>query len=219
MKRSEINRLQKEALKFFAKNNFSLPEWATWRPDDWKKAGGAIYEIKRRRLGWDITDFGSGDFSKQGLVLFTLRNGLQDGSAELYCEKAMICRAGQMLPAHFHYSKTEDIINRAGGKLSLTLWNSDNKEKTSNSPVEVRIDGIWRKQAAGRELLLSPGQSITLVPGVYHIISAKKADVLIGEVSSVNDDEKDNRFLKSTVRFMTIEEDEPILYYLCNEYK
>jgi len=41
---------------------------------------------------------------------------------------------------------------------------------------------------------------------------------LVGEVSRVNDDEKDNRFLDPIGRFPQIEEDEPSLYLLCNEY-
>ena len=59
---------------------------------------------------------------------------------------------------------------------------------------------------------------ITIFPGIYHLLGAKEQDVLIGEVSGVNDDTKDNRFLQPVSRFASIEEDEPILYYLCNEY-
>ena len=41
---------------------------------------------------------------------------------------------------------------------------------------------------------------------------------MIGEVSTVNDDENDNRFLQSPGRYPSIEEDEPAEYLLCNEY-
>ena len=57
MKRSEINGLQKDALAFSRAHNFSLPAWATWRPEDWRRVGPDGFEIKRRNLGWDITDF------------------------------------------------------------------------------------------------------------------------------------------------------------------
>jgi len=40
----------------------------------------------------------------------------------------------------------------------------------------------------------------------------------LGEVSRVNDDEKDNRFLEPIARFSKIEEDEPAIYFLCGEY-
>ena len=42
--------------------------------------------------------------------------------------------------------------------------------------------------------------------------------ILLGEVSKVNDDRVDNRFHEPTGRFPEIEEDEPSLYLLGNEY-
>ena len=42
--------------------------------------------------------------------------------------------------------------------------------------------------------------------------------VLVGEVSKVNDDVNDNRFLKPTGRFPEIEEDEPPLHLLVGDY-
>jgi D-lyxose ketol-isomerase len=43
--------------------------------------------------------------------------------------------------------------------------------------------------------------------------------VLTGEVSAVNDHEKDSRFLEPIGRFPTIEDDEPAKYLLCGEYR
>ncbi len=43
-------------------------------------------------------------------------------------------------------------------------------------------------------------------------------DCLVGEVSSVNDDKTDNRFQEERGRYSAIDEDAPILHYLCNEY-
>ena len=43
--------------------------------------------------------------------------------------------------------------------------------------------------------------------------------VLIGEVSRVNDDYVDNRFYEKAGRFPTIEEDEPPLHLLYDDYK
>ena len=42
--------------------------------------------------------------------------------------------------------------------------------------------------------------------------------MLVGEVSLVNDDDKDNRFYTPLGRFPEIEEDEPPLYLLCTDY-
>jgi D-lyxose ketol-isomerase len=218
MKRSEVNRLQREALAFFARHNFHLPAWATWRPADYRQAGPAAAEIKQRCLGWDVADYGGGDFARLGSVLFTLRNGPAGGAGEPYCEKAIILRAGQSLPIHYHFRKTEDIINRAGGELVIRVWPSDAGDGLGEGRVKVLTDGaLWRQAQAGEDIVLTPGASITLVPRVYHRFSAH-GDVLIGEVSSVNDDVGDNRFLTPNPRFLSITEDEEVLHYLCNEY-
>jgi hypothetical protein len=75
-----------------------------------------------------------------------------------------------------------------------------------------------RRAFPGEVVDLSPGESITLPPRLYHEFWAERASVLIGEVSAVNDDTTDNRFAEPVGRFPEIEEDEPILHYLCNEY-
>ncbi len=79
-------------------------------------------------MGWDITDFGSGDYEKIGLFLFTIRNGRQADlkrmRGKLYAEKLLIADVGQVTPMHFHWNKSEDIINRGGGDLVIQLYNS-----------------------------------------------------------------------------------------------
>lgn len=67
-----------------------LPEWAYRSPDKWKGEYERCSEIVDNKLGWDITGFGSGDFYKKGLALFTIRNGSWDRKDKLYCEKIMI---------------------------------------------------------------------------------------------------------------------------------
>ena len=57
-----------------------LPEWADWLSEKWKGTYDKCYEIIDNKLGWDITDFGSGEFKKQGLSLFTIRNGCADNN-------------------------------------------------------------------------------------------------------------------------------------------
>ena len=115
MKRSEINRYVREALVFLAEHRFALPEWATWTPAMWADCGDACREIRDNALGWDVTDFGKGDFAREGLTLFTLRNGNPPHDRKPYCEKIMVVREGQATPMHFHWHKMEDIINRGGG--------------------------------------------------------------------------------------------------------
>ena len=112
MKRSEINQIIREAKEFLASRQFALPEWAEWSLQDWQTNRDKVGYIIERMLGWDITDFGSGDFNRRGLFLFTIRNGKYGFDKKPYAEKIMIVGEEQETPMHFHWSKMEDIINR-----------------------------------------------------------------------------------------------------------
>jgi D-lyxose ketol-isomerase len=219
MKRSEINRILQDAKQFLAAQKFHLPKWAYWSPADWKSAGPEAQEIRDAMLGWDITDFGSGDFPKIGLLLFTIRNGqAKGGTGKPYAEKIMLVEPHQVTPMHFHWSKMEDIINRAGGELVLQLYNSLPDESIDQqTPVRVAVDGIVRTIPPGGFVRLAPGESTTLTPGLYHEFWAEKAACMVGEVSMVNDDRCDNRFLQPVGRFPPIEEDEPPGHLLCSD--
>ncbi len=221
MKRSEINQFQRQAVDFLTDNKFYLPPWAFWRKEDWIRNRDRVKEIVENGLGWDVTDFGMGDFYANGLLLFTLRNGqVGDSNGKNYAEKIMIVRDEQVTPWHFHWSKMEDIINRGGGHLVIELANATKDEKLAETPVKIQVDGITRQVKAGGKIVLKPGESVTLPPYLYHNFYGEKGKgwVLVGEVSQVNDDQKDNRFLQELPRFPQIDEDEPVLYYLCNEY-
>ena len=119
MKRSEVNSIITEMKEFLNLHRFMLPEWAHWSPDKWKDAYAKCSEIIDNKLGWDITDFGGDNFKSKGLSLFTLRNGNWNKKDKMYCEKIMVAEEEQETPMHFHWNKTEDIINRAGGNLVL----------------------------------------------------------------------------------------------------
>ena len=136
-----------------------------------------------------------------------------------YCEKMLLVRTGQMTPNHFHWAKMEDIINRGGGELVIQLYNAtDDEELDGSADVPISIDGITQTVEAGSLVRLAPGDSITLEPRQYHKFWAEGGNCLVGEVSRVNDDTKDNRFHEPVGRFPEIEEDEPPLHLLCNEY-
>ena len=222
MKRSEINRLIREANDFFARHQFLLPPFAGWQASQWRQVGAKANEIRRAGLGWDITDFGSGEFYKKGLTLFTIRNGVPgDPKSKTYCEKLMMVREEQVTPLHFHFAKTEDIINRGGGKLALRFFWADAGEGLDKSkPIELSIDGVVRKVTPGETVVLEPGESVTIPRMLYHDFWAVSGHgpVMAGEVSSVNDDKTDNRFLEAPGRFPKIEEDEAPAFLLCGEY-
>ena len=221
MKRSEINKLISEAIIFFKTSKFYLPPWAYWSPQTWEKNRHRAVEVIENKLGWDLTDFGLGKFYETGLLLFTVRNGkVGDTNGKDYAEKIMIVREKQVTPWHFHRHKMEDIINRGGGNLIIDLCNSTENEKLADTDVTIQTDSITRTVPAKGSVTLTPGESITLPPFLYHQFYGEKDRgwVLVGEVSRVNDDDKDNRFLETIGRFPQIEQDEPPLYYLCNEY-
>lgn len=67
--------------------------------------------------------------------------------------------------------------------------------------------------------MLHPGQSVCLPVGLYHRFWAEKGIVMGWEISMVNDDHTDNRFLEAGGRFPSIEEDEPARWLLCSEYR
>jgi D-lyxose ketol-isomerase len=223
MKRSRINRIILDADAFLRSLNVHLPPFAYWSPDDWRSKGEDVREIVDNQLGWDITDFGSGDFQKTGLFLFTLRNGsvenLRTGRGKTYAEKIMIVDVDQVTPMHFHWSKTEDIINRGGGNLAIQLYAAAADETLDPSaPVTVSMDGVRHTLPAGHTALLEPGQSITLETGMYHEFRGVDGKVLVGEVSAVNDDAADNRFLEPAGRFPDIDEDTDPVHLLVGDY-
>jgi D-lyxose ketol-isomerase len=224
MKRSEINRILKEGMEFIENRGFPLPPFAHWTPEEWKLKGPECRQITEVQLGWDLTDFGGKDFGRIGLLLFTLRNGpLQDGRdpfSKDYAEKILLVREEQVTPAHFHFSKMEDLINRGGGRLVLQLWNSTPEETLSHTDVEASCDGILRIVRAGGFLVLAPGESITLPPRLYHKTWGEKGHgpVLVGEVSRVNDDHADTRFFDPVGRFPEIEEDTAPFRLLRSDY-
>ncbi|WP_196603649.1 D-lyxose/D-mannose family sugar isomerase [Pectinatus haikarae] len=224
MKRSEINSIiiyTIEAAEYF---KIPLPPFAFYTVKNWQMLQDNEKELVDNMLGWDITDFATGNFSQTGLTVFTFRNGnynMKDLYPKPYCEKLLFVRDGQVLPFHFHWYKIEDIINRGGGTLKLTLYNSDKTEQFSNTDVETTIDGKKVILPAGSDIFLKPGQSITLKQGQYHQWQGVPGtgDIALFEVSTTNDDRADNRFYKAQSRLPDVEEDVLPKYLMFKDYK
>lgn len=219
MKRSEINSLIKEAQGFFRSLGFHLPAFSGYSPQDWRRvrAKSDVSEVVDLKLGWDVTDHGMGRFHSLGLLLFTIRNG-GGRHSKPYAEKLMMVHEGQVTPTHFHWKKTEDIINRGGGDLRVQLHNDDGSGNLAETQVSISIDGERRTLTHGSWIVLKPGESVSLPPRLYHTFHAERGAAMVGEVSTVNDDETDNRFLEPLGRFPTIDEDEPPAFLLCTDY-
>lgn len=224
MKRSQVNKIIEDAIAFCDEMNFKLPPFAYWILKDWQSKGDEIQEIKDNQMGWDITDFGSGDFDNIGLLIFVLRNGnfTNQKYVKPYCEKILIQDEGQVLPTHFHWKKMEDIINRGGGTLMVALYNAISEDEwDEETPVRISMDGRSLEVPAGEPFEIKPGESITLIPRQFHKFWAKPGTgkVLLGEVSTVADEAADNNFPEYGGRLPKIEEDEPVKYLIFNDYQ
>ena len=222
MKRSRVNEIMTEAEEMIRSFGFILPPFAWWRPEDFRRNAEGT-RIVEARMGWDITDYGAGRFDEMGLFLFTLRNGrladLESGRGMAYAEKLLISRTDQLSPMHTHVIKAEDIINRGGATLAVRLFGSDGEGRfAEDRGGRVLCDGVPRDYAPGEVLRLAPGESVTLMPGDWHAFWGEGGDVLIGEVSTVNDDLTDNVFREPIGRFPEIEEDEAPRHLLVSDY-
>lgn len=213
MKRSEINNYISQFISFCQKYNYKLPKF------DYRNER-IIEELKSRQLGWDITDYGSGEFTKVGLSLFTVRNGNPKEKDTIpYCEKTFFSLPGQKTPCHYHKKKTEDIFVRAGSDLKIRIWHRDRRVDGDN--LRVLFNGIdYRNIKSGQEVNLAPGDCVTLTPVLSHEFYSDPngSGSLVGEVSTYNDDQGDNYFLDPVSRFPEIDEDEEIKYPLVSDY-
>lgn len=225
MKRSVVNEIIAESDAFMRSFGFVMPPFAYLDPaglKDYVGTGGAM--VRDHMLGWDITDYGQGNYEDLGLFLFTVRNGseanVSRGMGMLYAEKMLISGEHQISPMHHHIKKTEDIINRGGATLVIELYTrAEDGSCDPSAPVEVLTDGRMRTLKAGAHLALQPGESVTLEPWHWHAFWGEGGRVLIGEVSNVNDDRTDNIFREPIGRFSTIDEDTDPTHLLVSDYE
>lgn len=223
MKRSQINKAIKEMEELIKQHGFALPPFCSWTPSDWDSKGHDYDEIRDNMLGWDVTDYGEDKFDELGFALITIRNGnvkMSDKYKKPYAEKLLMLKEDQYSPMHFHWGKMEDIINRGGGNILIRVYNSTPGGKFSTTDVKISSDGRVYHVPAGAQIRLTPGESITIFPYMYHDFTVEKGtgSVLLGEVSMCNDDKNDNRFYEDLGRFPTLEEDEEPYRLLCTEY-
>jgi D-lyxose ketol-isomerase len=222
VKRLQVERAVAAARAAFAAAGFRLPPFAEWTAADW--AAHADSHAARAGLGWDVTDYGRGDFARCGLTLLTLRNGLaaelRAGRGFAYAEKLMLVGENQLAPMHRHRSKVEDIIVRGEGVLALELWpDADDRpaRPARGRSARVLCDGVMRETGPDGVLRLRSGESVTLTPDVWHAFHGEGGPVVVGEVSSVNDDWEDNVFEDAIPRFSAIDEDAPATVALVSD--
>ncbi|MEO6982403.1 MAG: D-lyxose/D-mannose family sugar isomerase [Edaphobacter sp.] len=219
---TRVNANIRLAIDAFRRAGISLPPFAFWGVEEGQHKGSEVDEIRHCALGWDVTDFGSGDFDRIGRTLFTLRNGSlrHPQYAKSYAEKLILDPEVQRAPAHFHRSKMEEIINRSGGNIMVQLTKASSTDSWSEQEFAVQVDGETVNAKPGLTVRLKPGQSLCIPPRTIHQFWGEEGTGLTvsSEVSSLCDDESDNYFLIPSVRYPAIEEDEAREFYLCYEY-
>lgn len=216
MKQSSINAAIQAAETMLDRHQWALPAWSRWRIEDHQANPKQSAWLADRQLGWDVTDFGQGDFETRGLTLFCARNGKQGDKTERpYAEKLLFVGVGQETPFHAHKKKLEDIIVRGGGTLCVEFC-EDGAVGDGDLPKYAMIDGA-RHVLLGQTHRLTAGESITIPRGVQHRFWGEGAPVFVAEVSQCNDDNADNFFLEQLGRFSSIEPDQAPYRRLWNE--
>ena len=98
MKRSQINKPLRQMEEMCRRHSCRLPPFCAFTPAQWRELGPEYDEIRDCMLGWDITDYGLGDFDLIGFSLITLRNGNRARAEQYpkaYAEKLLFLQQGQ----------------------------------------------------------------------------------------------------------------------------
>jgi D-lyxose ketol-isomerase len=226
MKRSEVDLILNKNIRWLNRLGYRLPPQAYWDLDAWYANRDSAEEMMKRGIGWDLTDWGSRDFPKIGLLLFTLSNGMVDPVSknpvdQPYAQKLLIASRGQVTPTHHHWSKMEDIIVLAGKSLKVKLNNVKpiHDKLDDSSDVRIMRNNAWETYAAGTVITLQPGERIRVEQHHYHKFWGHLGTTLVEEVSKINDDATDNCFLPQdhVSRFPALQEDRKPQHLLCTE--
>jgi D-lyxose ketol-isomerase len=222
MLRSFVDRRIETMLEACQRFGLRLPPFAEWGPDAFRADPQSAQRIAQHGLGWNIVEFSPGEFPREGLSVFTLRMGdwrdLPKGAGRLYSEKALLSEDGQRTPYHYHRVKTEDIINRGGGRFVVELVKVDPSGRKLDDRVRALKDATMIEAPPAGRVILEPGESLVLEPFVAHSFWAEGGTTLAGEVSLVNDDATDNYFLPPLGQFAPIVEDAPMRHPTVRDY-
>lgn len=219
MKRSLINNRIQQAIVKFKENSVLLPPQASWDFGKWKSNEKTANEWNLRNLGWDITDFGLGDYDKYGGILFTVLNSeIASEADQPYSKKYLIRQKNQGAPLHYHAKKIETITCIGRGTLQIQVYNQGNDgELDKEKKVKILINSFLEELTPGSIIKLKPGESIRIPNRLYHSFKALDNYVISEEVSGVNNDKNDNFWLSNVGRFPEIKEDVKPTFLLCTE--
>jgi D-lyxose ketol-isomerase len=97
---------------------------------------------------------------------------------------------------------------------------ADSDTTLSTRDVDVQVDGIWQHIPAEGEVIVNPGETITLPGNLSHIIEVLpgSSDTIMLETSTANNDRSDNIFPYMTPTSKPVLEDEKARYQLLDEH-
>jgi D-lyxose ketol-isomerase len=125
-------------------------------------AGIALTEAERESI--EVADFGLSRLREQGLMLLVYVN------TDRYCAKELVLYPGQTCPEHRH-----PPFDGGPGK--------EETFRCRRGLVTLRVDG--------RELVLRPGEQLTIPPDTLHSFRAGPDGAVVTEFSSASRDELD----------------------------
>ena len=129
-------------------------------------AGIVLTPAERERI--ELTDFGLGDFEREGLGLFTYVN------TDRYCAKELVLYPGQTCAETFRCRR---------GAVYLHVEGDPSPQPVATPPGE-HYDPM-------HEVVLEPGDQHTIVPDTWHWFQAGPQGAVVSEFSSRNLDEGD----------------------------
>ncbi|MBN1938076.1 MAG: D-lyxose/D-mannose family sugar isomerase [Candidatus Aminicenantes bacterium] len=149
-----------------------------------KKAG--IVLTPAEEDGMEVADFGLGRLDRYGLEIVTYVNNGR------YCAKELVLFPGQTCPEHIHPplgpdnpGKQETFRCRFG-----TIYLHIPGESTPESMAKIRAEDKANFTAA-REVVLRPGDQVTIPPEIRHWFQAGSDGAVVSEFSSTSVDAED----------------------------
>jgi len=176
MKRSDVNRAIRETLAFIVASGYQavLPVKATFNLADWYNLHfhdtanhDEMGHIVQANLGWDVTNFGFGDFNNWGRVLYTLENRSKDYYPDqTFSLKLLNSRPGQKAPMHYHEFKRE-VIKVLVGQVIMDLCKITGEGRGEGQLDRYSDNWIRRNDErvmipADTEVVLNPQETLYL---------------------------------------------------------
>lgn len=149
-----------------------------------RRAGIALTPAERDNM--EIADFGLGDFDRYGFEIVVYAN------TDRYCAKEIILFPRQICPEHRHPcvdasnpGKQETFRCRWGEVYLYVAGEPSLKPKAVVPAGHESYFTVWR------EIVLRPGDQLTLPPDSLHWFQAGDDGAILSEFSSTSTDEND----------------------------